>query len=526
VAELFVVDGVAGGTVFFLSGDRVVVGRAPDCQVVLADPWISSHHAALEQRGRELWLVDLSSRNGTWLGGRPVRESRLADGDLVGFGKTTARVRLHAETPAPTLRSVPENATLVRPLEGAVPGARPAGGGTRMFRPGEAPPSADAARRQVAALHAIAKALADARGLEDGLPRILEALSQVVRAERSSLLLMDERGELAPRAHLPPGAPPRHSSTILAAAARDRVGLVTVDAQTDQRFAQAGSVFYENIHSSMCVPIWAEGRVLGMLAFDRRLVEPFTAEDLEVVTAAAYQTALAIERERFLEQGRRTEAQQRRLLLHFSPDVASLILAREEAEHDPLEVQLRDDVTILFSDVRGFTRMTERLPPLELAALLREYFHEMTLAVFEEGGTLDKFIGDGLMAVFGAPVPAPDAAVRAVRCALRMLERLAALDARLPADRRIAIRVGVNTGRVLSGNFGSPERLEYTVLGDAVNVASRLESIAEPDGVYVGRATWEATRHAFRYRELGPQKVKGREAPVEVYQLVGRAGAS
>ena len=354
--------------------------------------------------------------------------------------------------------------------------------------------------------------------------RILEALATSIRAERASLLLMNPKGEMEPRAHLPPGAPPRHSASIIEAALQARAGIVTVDAQADARFAASGSVFVENIRSCLCVPIWAEQRILGALVFDRRIVEPFGEEDLELATVAAYQLALAVERERFLEHSRLAEQQRRRLLRHFSPDVASAILQQEEQAEDPLAVRVLDEVTVLFSDVRGFTRMTEQLPALELAALLREYFHEMTLAVFEERGTLDKFIGDGLMAVFGAPVSQSDGALRAVRCAWLMLARLQALDERLPADRRITIRVGVNTGRVLAGNFGSPERLEYTVLGDTVNVASRLESIAEPGSVFVGRATWEATHHAFRYREMGARQVKGRAAPVEAFQLLGPVG--
>ncbi len=507
MAELFVVDGRCGGTVFLLSGERSVVGRSPDCEVSIPEPWISSRHALVERRGEELWLVDLDSRNGTWLGEQRVREARLRDGDLVGFGRTNARVRLPAARP-PSPAAV--GATLMRKL---VDPLQPPGAGA----PGEK------GQRQVAILHAIARALADARGLDDGLPRILEALAGSMRAERASLLLMGPKGEMETRAWLPPGAPPRHSASILEAAVQARAGIVTVDAQADARFASAGSVFVENIRSCLCVPIGAERRVLGALVFDRRLVEPFGEEDLELATVAAFQLALAVERERFLEHGRLAEQQRRRLLRHFSPDVAAAILQQEEQAEDPLAVRVLDDVTVLFSDVRGFTRLTEQLPALELAALLREYFHEMTLAVFEERGTLDKFIGDGLMAVFGAPVSHGDGALRAGRCAWLMLARLRALDERLPPDRRITIRVGVNTGRVLAGNFGSPERLEYTVLGDTVNVASRLESIAEPGAVYVGRATWEATRQAFRYRELGPRQVKGREAAVEAFQLLGPA---
>jgi adenylate cyclase len=104
-----------------------------------------------------------------------------------------------------------------------------------------------------------------------------------------------------------------------------------------------------------------------------------------------------------------------------------------------------------------------------------------------------------------------------------MLERLAGLNARLPPDRQIAIRIGINTGRVVAGSFGSPERMEFTVLGDTVNVASRLESIAEPGAVYVGRSTYERTCGQFAYRPLGPRPVKGRAAPVEVFRLEGEA---
>jgi adenylate cyclase len=215
------------------------------------------------------------------------------------------------------------------------------------------------------------------------------------------------------------------------------------------------------------------------------------------------------------------DAQRRKLLRHFSPDVAGLILSQTEMDQDPLAVTVREEATMLFSDVRGFTGLTERLPPLQLAQLLREYLSEMTKAIFEERGTLDKFMGDGLMAIFGVPVPHPDDPVRAVSCACRMLDRLGQLNARLPADRRLTIRIGVNTGRVVAGNFGTPERLEYTVLGDAVNVAARLESIAEPGTICVGPTTYERTRGRFAYRQLGARTVKGRTAPVQVYQVVG-----
>jgi adenylate cyclase len=330
---------------------------------------------------------------------------------------------------------------------------------------------------------------------------------------------MDETGAMVPRVHEPPDAPPRLSMTIVSAAVRSRAGLLVLDAQRDDRFARSESIIFAGIRSCACVPIWAENRILGALVLDRGFVQPFEADDLELVTVAAYQAALAIERERNLQRARAADLERSKLLRHFSPGVADAILAHEGTDEDPLGASIRDEVTVLFSDIQGFTEVTEKLPVLEVAELLRRYFLEMTLAVFEEKGTLDKFIGDGLMAIFGAPVPDAGGAVRAIRCACRMLERLATLNGRLPPDRQLTIRIGVNTGRVAAGSFGSPERMEYTVLGDAVNVAARLESLAEPGTVYVGRSTYERTRAVFAYDELGPRSLRGRAAPVDVFRL-------
>ena len=515
--ELLISNGVSAGTVFLLAGESTVIGRSEECELVINDPWISSRHCLIEGRCDELWAVDLGSRNGTYVDGRRIHEAALREGSRLAFGATEGVVR----TPEPSAgHDIPENATAVRFLDdvkqvvGRRGGADPATGPREPELP---------ARRQLAVLHALGRALASAAGLDESLGRILRAVAEAVGAERSALLLMDSTGAAVLRAHQPAEMPPRLSHTIISAATRTRAGLLVVDAQQDGRFSSSQSVFVQGIRSCLCVPIWAENRTLGALVLDRSHVEPFTQEDLDLVAVAAYQAALAIERGRLLEHAREIDTQRRKLLRHFSPDVAAAILSQQRGDEDPLAVSIREDVTVLFSDVQGFTALTERLSALDLARLLREYFHEMTVALFEERGTLDKFVGDGIMAVFGAPVPDPEGPLRAVRCARRMLERLAGLNARLPADRQIAIRIGINTGRVVAGSFGSPERMEFTVLGDTVNVASRLESISEPGAVYVGRSTYERTRGRFAYRALGPRAVKGRAAPVEVFRLEGEA---
>jgi adenylate cyclase len=516
--ELLVANGIRTGTVFFLEGEAATLGRSSECDIVIPDGWISARHALLEVRGDRVWIVDLESRNGTFVNDRRVREAPLRPGDRVALGQTLADVRPGARA------SIPAQATAFRYLADVQRRVGIAPGGAGVEEGGPAGPVAGS-QRQVAVLNAIGRALADASELDESLGKILRTLAAAVEAEGSALLLTDEHGRMIVRASEPAGAGAHVSTTIVEAATRSRAGLLVLDAQSDARFQHSQSVMLHAIRSTLCVPIWAENRMLGALVLDRRVVRPFTTEDLDLVTVVAYQAALAIERAHYVERMRMAESQRRRLLRHFSHDVANLIMSDDGSGPDPLGACVRDDVTILFSDVCGFTGLTEQLPALELAELLRAYFKEMTNEVFEQRGTLDKFIGDGLMAIFGAPVPQPDAAVRAVRCALGMQARVAELNRRLPADRQLAIRIGVNTGRVVSGSFGSAERVEFTVLGDTVNVAARLESSAEPGTVYVGRDTFEATRGTFTYRQLGSRTVKGRRAPVEVFQALGPAAA-
>ena len=185
-------------------------------------------------------------------------------------------------------------------------------------------------------------------------------------------------------------------------------------------------------------------------------------------------------------------------------------------------------VTILFSDLRGFTSISERMDPQQLVGLLNEYFTEMVNIVMNEGGVVDKYIGDAIMAVFGAPVPKADDAVNAVRAAVEMRRALVELNERLTARGQPALRtgIGIHTGEVVAGNIGSERRMEYTVIGDAVNLASRLESNTKDLGVdvLISEDTYELTKHAIEARPVREITVKGRAQPVMTYEVVGMIG--
>jgi adenylate cyclase len=185
-------------------------------------------------------------------------------------------------------------------------------------------------------------------------------------------------------------------------------------------------------------------------------------------------------------------------------------------------------VTILFTDIRSFTTISEKMDPQHLVGLLNEYFTEMVGIVMSEDGVVDKYIGDAIMAVFGAPVPKPEDPVNAVRAAVKMRRALVELNARL-AERGVpTLRtgIGIHTGEVVAGNIGSEKRMEYTVIGDAVNLASRLETSTKDLGVNVliSEDTYELTRHVVEARPVKEITVKGRKQPVMTYEVLGIKG--
>jgi adenylate cyclase len=180
-------------------------------------------------------------------------------------------------------------------------------------------------------------------------------------------------------------------------------------------------------------------------------------------------------------------------------------------------------VTVFFSDIRGFTPMSEVLSAEEVVHLLNEYFTAMTSIIFKYEGTLDKFMGDAIMAIYGAPIDMPDHAERAVLAAVEMSVKMKELQAKWHSEgkREVNIGIGINTGEVVVGNIGSMERMEYTAIGDNVNLTQRLESVAEKGQILISSATYEKVKHKVRATMLDPIKVKGKTDKVIAYSVEG-----
>jgi adenylate cyclase len=251
---------------------------------------------------------------------------------------------------------------------------------------------------------------------------------------------------------------------------------------------------------------------LGALTIAVSPVEPLSPASQRLITDLATQTGLGL---RF-QQMRERALFARALASFLPPEVAKLV----EASPSALSLQEELEATIVFSDIRGFSSLAEQLEPREVAEMIGRHLEAMVDVVTSHGGVVDKFTGDAVMAVFGAPRPAPDDAWRALLCAADMQHRQlrlnrAAEPAGLPTSE---IGIGINTGTVIAGTVGGPGRLNYTVLGDAVNVAQRLESRAEA-GEILAAATTVLRAGVDRAERIGPLQIKGRKDPVEAYRI-------
>jgi adenylate cyclase len=370
----------------------------------------------------------------------------------------------------------------------------------------------------------ISKTLVTGQPLEKVLGRVVELVFDVVPAERVFLMLRDSIDQpLTARVmrNRDGSTPPKVSisRTIVNAVMRDRVAMLAKDALYDSRLHASDSIQSMNIRSFMCAPLWNQNEVIGVLYCDNPRSKKFITDDLEVFAALCNYAAVAIEQARLsirlLDETKRRE----RLTRYHSPGVINRIMQGGDA--DGAFMAQERDVSVMFCDIVGFTTISQHAAPQAIADMLNDFFGRMGEVIFEHDGTLDKFIGDAILAVFGAPFEQADHATKAVAAALAMKRELARANAEHP-ERPLRMRIAINSGRALTGDIGSPKRREFTVLGDVVNTASRLESsVAKPDQIVISKNTLDKIGNAFQVQPLGGVKLRGRDTELEVFEVVG-----
>ena len=529
-------DGDTPQSFTFATGE-VVIGRSPECNVVLKDFGISRQHARIVVDEEGARIVDLKSKNGTQVNGVPVVEAPLKDADRILLGKfqLTFTKSLEGKVVLDEAKPLSEEAgTIIRSV-GEL--SKLLSAGDTAGAPALAEKKAPADVQELAKSNRILKVLTEfsktliaTRPVEEVLQQVMDIVFDHVPADRGFLMLHEDGSDkLVPMVVKHRSTPSSGdqarisiSKTIAERVIKDRVSILTSDALVDPRFGAGDSIRFHGIRSAMCAPLWNKEQVIGIVHVDSpMLTNCFNLNDLDLLTALANYAAVAVERARLNAKIVAEEKKRERLGRFLSPQVTARIIATSESQSAALGVPEEREVTVLFADIVGFTPMSESMSAPAVALILNDYLSRMTDVIFKYEGTLDKYIGDAIMAVFGAPLDMPDHAIRAIKTALEMRERLEEFNAERK-EPHLKIRIGINSGKVVAGEIGSINKKEYTVLGDTVNIASRLESsVASPMTVVIGENTHALVKNEFECRPLGAKELKGKQKVVAAYEVQG-----
>jgi len=311
------------------------------------------------------------------------------------------------------------------------------------------------------------------------------------------------------------------SNTVMAEVKNNKAAVLSSDATMDARFSGAHSIIMQGIRSTMTLPLLYANELLGIMHLDSLFTSnAFTEKDLQVCTGMAQQAAISIQNARLasrIEKEAQTRAQISRLI---PPSVVDQVVKGELTIEKGGRLT---ECTMLFSDIRGFTTMSDGRPAQEIVNTLNEYFEVMVDILFKYSGTLDKFVGDEIIGLFGAPIAIDDAPFKAVACAIAMLQGLEEFNRTRAAENQTPIRIGIgiNTGNVITGSIGSTRALQYTAIGDAMNVASRLVNVAGSGEIIISEHTYRHVAGRVEAAALPPVKVKGKAEELKVYRVTG-----
>ncbi|OGH57404.1 MAG: hypothetical protein A3G34_04405 [Candidatus Lindowbacteria bacterium RIFCSPLOWO2_12_FULL_62_27] len=519
-AKLVVLEGPLKGKTIPVYKSPMSIGRAVDADIVLTDLGVSRKHAQIVQDQAGYKLIDTQSRCGTILNQRPIRESPLNDGDEMVIGKFRIRFSVEAAASADEMADDETDSGLVSAIkvENVLLGA-----------PHPETESAEHTHKtnlRLKALLEMATALQDAHDLDKVLAQILDRMFVILKPDRAYILLVDPKsGDIRPAGvKTKDGAAPALdqipiSHTICKRVIRSHEALITMDAATDQRLKAGVSIHDFSIRSAMCAPMIHNEKVVGLIHVDTKgLVKSFTNDDLELLVAAASTAATAVANTMLSVEIQRHEEVRHNMSRFFSPAIVEQVTKAEgKMKLDGERIR----VSILFTDLRGFTALSQDLQVEDVVSLLNRHFSMAVTNLFKEGGTLDKFLGDGLMAIFGAPVPLKNPAEGAVKAATNIITATEILNGLIAADGLPPLKVGIGiaTGFAIVGTIGSPERLEYTAIGSPVNLAARLTAVAEAGQILIDEATAEALSRKAPLKDLGQIAVKGFSGPIRHYQV-------
>lgn len=516
-----------------LSKPLLTIGRGEANDLVLPDSSVSRFHAVIKYQDGNVFIADRDSTNGVVIHGERISgECQLQHNDTARLGSYELRFEQVRDSGI-VIKSASLPSSLNQMLRSA--GTRREGLSAQFASqvPQELTDQIKRLEREnqlLGMLYDAGIALSSKLSLDGISEQVMNLAFRIQGVERGFMMLFNDDGEVTRQTEVRYRRPPSAGSAkqphiILSRAILDRIRaeqkpILVTDVATDERFRGSESMRIAGLRSAMCAPLLGSGKLFGILYVDNlEKTQAFTQEEWNIFALVASQAGAAIDTLYAHEQIAKQLTQRAALERFLSPEVVEMVASNPEG------VRLggiNQVVSVLFADIRGFTTLSEKMQPEKVVEILNNYFTHVTDVIFDHGGTLDKYLGDGVMALFGAPLSKGNDAENAVRAA-QAIQRLVIELNRDAAERRwprLQVGIGINTGIVTAGNIGSPRRIDYTVIGDTVNTAARLMANAPGGMIMISQATAsELSKGKFNLRALDPLMVKGKSEPLSVFSV-------
>ena len=525
---------------FVTAANSVIFGRPSTGQPVdmdlTPDTTVSRRHARLTYESGSLWLEDLNSKYGTWVNGQQiVGQTLIRPGDQVQLGRTILEIRKDstsacASPDAEDYLWLGGNGTAGQQEQGVFTRTISAviAPSVLLLNPPEDRASLADVQRRLAVFYELGNALGTMQAVEPLVKTVVEFLCEAIPgAQRGAILLREEQG-LVVKAYFPEPIKPAVSLNLARLAVEKQEAFTWRSGAPGAVGAPFESVIRYGTQAAMYAPLIWKDEVLGMVFVDNfETTEAFQDDDLHLLMAMANQVAMFVKNYALQEDLRRQEVIRSNLLRQFSPQVAEHLehILKERGDLG-LGGKRTEPVTILMSDVHGFTALSAQMEPNDVVEMLNEMFSACIPIIFKYNGTVDKYVGDAILAVFGSPDPDEHQWESAVHAAMEMQQAIRKLAAKrlsrgMPA---FQVGIGIHTGAVLHGFIGSQERIEYTVIGDTVNRTTRYCHGAGEGEVVISSAVYEQLKNLVQVRPKTIQsKHPGTEPDLEAYVVKGLA---
>jgi len=461
------------------------IGRHPNNDIVIAEPSASRQHARIDyNRSTDTALLqDLTSTNGTYINRRRLSYTyRLQHLDMIRIGSSTINVVIRGtDEPLDTVRG-PQKFTRERLLE--------------------------ALDHHTVLMYQISERLNTVMNLSDCLEEIAFLMKQAMGADKCKVILKEQFDEMEDF-----GFP----STLAQSAITEKSAVVIPDMAQSDAAQDSESATLLKIKSALCVPIMSENEIIGLIYMykSRPDSRPFTNTDLQVAIAISHQAALTIQRVNLLNKVQQEQSLRQMFQRFVSPQEVDYVL-RDYDLHGTLPGLKERKISVLFADIADSTGLAEAMGAQEFGKMLNNYYLGITDIIFGNNGVV-RYLGDGVLSVFGMSDEKKNHKLKAVESGIAILNRMKNISSEF--DQPINLRLSVKSGRAVVGYVGTSERVEFTVLGDMVNVAKGMNPFADPNSIVVGEEVYKSLSNDFNMAKLDSIIVKGRKGQVKIYEV-------